>query len=155
MAQNVTLRLEFLMRQFLSAATVSLVLSATGLSAQEPNNTISLELNKATTASDGGCQVIFFGKNGLDKNFKEVTWRLAVFGADGVFRNLLALPLGSLSAGKRRVVQYNLPSACSDMSEIIVNDVASCILEDPDDGDNHICLSQLTVTSRIDIAFGL
>jgi hypothetical protein len=72
-----------------------------------------------------------------------------------VFRNLLALPLGSLSAGKRRVVQYNLPSACSDMSEIIVNDVASCILEDPDDGDNHICLSQLTVTSRIDIAFGL
>jgi hypothetical protein len=143
------------MTQFLSAAAVALLLSATGLAAQEPKKTISLELNRATAASDGGCQVIFFGKNGLDQNFKEVTWRLAVFGADGVFQNLLALPLGSLSAGKRRVVQYNLPSACSDMSEIIVNDVASCILEASEDEDNDICLSQLTVTSRIDIAFGL
>jgi len=143
------------MSRFLSTAILALILSATGLAAQDANKTISLELNKATTASDGGCQVIFFGKNGLDKNFKEVTWRLAVFGSDGVFRNLLALPLGSLSAGKRRIVQFNLPSACSDMSEIIVNDVASCIFEGSKTENNNICLSRLTVTSRIDIAFGL
>lgn len=143
------------MNKFLSVAALVLSLPATVLVAQDANKTISLELNRATAAPDGGCQVIFFGKNGLDENFKEVTWRLAVFGADGVFRNLLALPLGSLSAGKRRVVQYNLPSACSDLSEIIVNDVASCILYSSEDEDNDICLSQLTVTSRIDIAFGL
>ena len=99
--------------------------------------------------------MIFFGQNGLDKDFKEVTWRLAVFGADGVFRNLLALPLGALSAGKRRVVQYNLPSACTDISEIIVNDVASCVLDGAENDESNVCLSQLTVTSRIDIAFGL
>ena len=143
------------MNKFLSVAALVLGLPATVLVAQDANKTISLELNRATAAPDGGCQVIFFGKNGLDENFKEVTWRLAVFGADGVFRNLLALPLGSLSAGKRRVVQYNLPSACSDLSEIIVNDVASCILYSSEDEDNDICLSQLTVTSPIDIAFGL
>ena len=143
------------MSRFLSTAILALFLSATGLAAQDANKTISLELNRATAVSDGGCQVIFFGKNGLDKNFKEVTWRLAVFGSDGIFRNLLALPLGSLSAGKRRIVQFNLPSACSDMSEIIVNDVASCIFEGSKAENNNICLSQLTVTSRVDIGFGL
>ncbi|WP_299154021.1 hypothetical protein [uncultured Tateyamaria sp.] len=123
--------------------------------AQDATPNISLELNRATASSDGGCQVIFFGKNGLDQDFEEVTWRLAVFGADGVFRNLLALPLGSLSAGKRRVVQYNLPSPCTDLSEIIVNDVASCAIAGGDADSSDVCLTQLTVTSRTDIAFGL
>jgi hypothetical protein len=146
------------MSRIFLATTVAFALSAHSVMAQDATDTsktISLELNRATASSEGGCQVIFFGKNGLDEDFKEVTWRLAVFGADGVFRNLLALPLGALSAGKRRVVQYNLPSACSDMSEIIVNDVASCVLDGAGDGNSDVCLSQLTVTSRIDIAFGL
>lgn len=143
------------MSRILFAATAALAMSTTSVLAQDASKTISLELNRATATTDGGCQVIFFGKNGLDQDFKEVTWRLAVFGADGVFRNLLALPLGALSSGKRRVVQYNLPSACTDMSEIIVNDVASCVLDGTEDSDSDVCLSQLTVTSRIDIAFGL
>ena len=90
-----------------------------------------------------------------DQDFEEVTWRLAVFGSDGVFRNLLALPLGSLSAGKRRVVQYNLPSNCAELSEIIVNDVASCVIAGGDADESDVCLSKLIVTSRTDIAFGL
>ncbi len=143
------------MTRILLAASVVFALSSQGATAQDTSKTISLELNRATPSAEGGCQVIFFGKNGLDQDFKEVTWRLAVFGADGVFRNLLALPLGALSAGKRRVVQYNLPSACTDMSEIIVNDVASCVIDGAKNDESDVCLSQLTVTSRIDIAFGL
>lgn len=142
------------MRNFILAAT-ALVIASTSLAvAQDEEPRITLELNRATQSSEGGCQVVFFGKNGLEQDFEEVTWRLAVFGADGVFRNLLALPLGSLSAGKRRVVQYNLPSDCADLSEIIVNDVASCGIDGGTD-DSDVCLSQLTVTSRTDIAFGL
>ena len=143
------------MSRTLFAASVAIALSAQCATAQDTSKTISLELNRATPSAEGGCQVIFFGQNGLDKDFKEVTWRLAVFGADGVFRNLLALPLGALSAGKRRVVQYNLPSACTDISEIIVNDVASCVLDGAENDESNVCLSQLTVTSRIDMAFGL
>ena len=97
---------------------------------------------------------MFFVQNGLDDALEEVTWRLAVFDGEGVFRNLLALPLGSLSAGKRRVVQYNLPSACTDLSEIIVNDVAACKIAGMADT-NDVCLTNLTVSSRADIAFGL
>lgn len=141
-------------RNGITAVFAALVLCASSVSAQDTSGKISLELNKASASSDGGCQVVFFGQNGLDQALEDVTWRLAVFDADGVFQNLLALPLGSLSAGKRRVVQYNLPAACDSLSEIIVNDVAACkIAGSPSASD--LCLSELTVTSRAEIAFGL
>ncbi|MEP4246686.1 hypothetical protein [Tateyamaria sp.] len=139
----------------LLACSLVLTLSGTSAFAQDAAPEISLELNRATASSEGGCQLVFFGHNGLDQDFEEVTWRLAVFGSDGVFRNLLGLPLGALSAGKRRVVQYNLPTACAELSEIIVNDVATCSLADDTGADSDACLSQLTVSSRTDIAFGL
>lgn len=145
--------LEVQMNRTLTACSFALIFAGTSAIAQEATPGISLELNRATPSSEGGCQLVFFGQNGLDEDFEEVTWRLAVFGSDGVFRNLLGLPLGALSAGKRRVVQYNLPTACTDLSEIIVNDVASCALAGA--GDSDACLTQLTVTSRTDIAFGL
>ena len=143
------------MSRTLLACSLALVLTGTSAFAQDATPGISLELNRATPSSEGGCQLVFFGQNGLDQDFEEVTWRLAVFGGDGVFRNLLGLPLGELSAGKRRVVQYNLPTACTDLSEIIVNDVASCSLAGDSGSDSDACLTQLTVTTRTDIAFGL
>ncbi|MFL4472321.1 hypothetical protein ACERZ8_21445 [Tateyamaria armeniaca] len=143
------------MNRTLLACSLALVLTGTSALAQDTTAEISLELNRATPSSEGGCQLVFFGQNGLDQDFEEVTWRLAVFGSDGVFRNLLGLPLGALSSGKRRVVQHNLPTARSELSEIIVNDVASCALAGDSGTDSDACLNQLTVTSRTDIAFGL
>lgn len=143
------------MMRSLLACSLALLISGTSAFAQDATPEISLELNRATPSSEGGCQLVFFGHNGLDQDFEEVTWRLAVFGSDGVFRNLLGLPLGALSAGKRRVVQYNLPTACTELSEIIVNDVASCTLAGDSADDSDACLTQLTVTTRTDIAFGL
>lgn len=140
-------------KSILSAAAL-LLFSASIASSQDAEKIISLELNRVIQSSEDVCQVVFFGENGLDQNFEEVTWRLAVFGEDGVFRNLLALPLGSLSAGKRRVVQYNLPSNCDELSEIIVNDVASCTIAGGGE-DSDVCMTQLVVSSRTDIAFGL
>lgn len=142
------------MRRTCLAAISALALGTTSVAAQDSQPTISLELNRIAATAEGGCQVTFFGQNGLDQDFQDVTWRLAVFDADGVFLNLLALPLGALSAGKRRIVQYNLPSSCETMSEIIVNDVAECKMAGSDE-DSDACLSQLTVSSRTDIDFGL
>ncbi|WP_415919110.1 hypothetical protein [Tateyamaria sp. SN6-1] len=143
-------------RKSFAAALTAFVLCASHVSAQDASGKISLELNRATASSDGVCQVVFFAQNGLDKALSSVTWRLAVFDASGVFSNLLALPLGSLPAGKRRVVQYNLPAACTDLSEIIVNDLAECEIEGTSEEDaSQQCLSDLVVTSRTDIAFGL
>jgi hypothetical protein len=143
------------MKIFATAMAASLVLAGSMASAQDDAANISLELNKATASGSGGCQVVFYAVNGLEQDFEEVTWRLAVFGADGIFRNLLSLPLGSLIAGKSRVVQYNLPSACTDLSKIIVNDVTSCAISGVNTDKSDVCLTQLTVTTRTDIAFGL
>lgn len=142
------------MRRTCLAVISALALGTTSVTAQDAQPTISLELNRIAATSEGGCQVTFFGQNGLDQDLEDVSWRLAVFDADGVFLNLLALPLGALTAGKRRIVQYNLPSACETMSEIIVNDVSDCKIAGSDE-DSSACLSQLTVSSRTDIAFGL
>lgn len=133
-------------------ASILAALLASGAAAQDAAG-ISLELNRAVDTEGGNCQVAFFGQNGTDQDYSEMTWRLAVFGADGVFQNLLALPLGALSAGKRRIVQYNLPNACDSLSEIIVNEVGTCTLADGSDSD--ACLTNLTVSSRAAIAFGL
>ncbi|MEL6915911.1 MAG: hypothetical protein AAFP13_15560 [Pseudomonadota bacterium] len=144
----------------LQTLVAGLALTLTGLAATAQDATgaadaptLALELNRATATAEGACQVIFFGQNGLDQDFAEVEWRLAVFDAEGVFKNLLALPLGALGPGKRRVVQYNLPFACAELSDIIVNEVSKCTLASG--GESEACLTDLTVTSRTDIAFGL
>lgn len=146
--------------RFVTTAAAALVTLTSALhmpafaqeSAESGSDGMALELNRIA-AVDGGCQVVFFGQNGSDEDFAEVEWRLAVFDAEGVFKTLLALPLGALAPGKRRVVQYNLPFACNELSEIIVNDVAKCTLAGG--GDSDTCLSSTMVTSRTDIAFGL
>jgi len=143
------------MHRLFPALVLSLVMSGSLAVAQDDQGSMSLELNKATATAGGSCQLVFLGHNGMDKDFEEVTWRLAVFGADGVFRNLLALPLNALSAGKRRVVQFNLPYACTDLSDIIVNEVASCGLAGTEEDLGDACLSGLTVSTRTEIAFGL
>ena len=124
----------------------------TSVHAQDTEGQITLELNRATT-TEGNCQVVFFGENGLERGLSAVTWRLAVFDADGVFDTLLSLPLGELDSGKRRILQYNLPKPCSAISEIIVNDVAECVYDDGTEAD--VCLDSAVVSSRAEIAFGL
>lgn len=122
------------------------------VAAQDSSASISLELNNAISSAEGTCQVVFLGKNGLDVDISSVTWRLGVFDKEGSFKNLLALPLGALSAGKRRIVQFNLPSSCDELSEIILNDVAECEIGN---AASDLCMSELSVSSRADIKFGL
>lgn len=138
---------------FMAAALITVTQAFAQEEADTKASSMTLELNRATASDDGGCQIIFFGKNESEEDFAEVAWRLAVFDADGVFKNLLSLPLGALSPGKRRVVQYNLPFACGELSEIIVNDTAKCTLVDGSESD--ACLKRITVLSRASIAFGL
>jgi len=138
----------------LSALCVTTVFGANSVFAQETSDTLFIELNRIGDVPDGVCQVVFFGRNDLQMAIDDVTLRLAVIDAEGVFQNLLALPLGKLPETKRRIVQYNLPTPCSGISEIIVNDVATCKLAGSTE-DSDVCLTRLTVSSRTDIAMGL
>lgn len=136
------------------AAFALSILCSTSAGFAQDESQLSIELNRIGATSEDVCQVVFVGRNGLDQALEEVTLRLAVFDGGGVFQNMLALPLGQLASNKRRIVQFNLPIACSNISEIVVNDLASCKLGETSD-DSDICQSKLAVSSRTDIAFGL
>ncbi|PJI84235.1 hypothetical protein BC777_3775 [Yoonia maricola] len=140
-------------KSLLSGILASCVIGTVVQAQDDATAQITLELNRVADTAEGTCQVVFFGQNGLDRGLSAVTWRLAVFDADGVFNTLLSLPLGELDPGKRRILQFNLPAACSDISEIIVNDVAACLFEDGTEAD--VCLDDVVVSSRAEIAFGL
>lgn len=141
--------------RFTTAALIAATALATGpLAAQESAESpggMSLELNTIRPSDTGGCQLVIRGENGTDSSFADVSWVLAVFDGQGAFMNLLSLPLRDLPAGHRKVVQFSLDTACSEMSEIIVNDVGKCTLADG--GESGACLSA-TASSRTDIAFG-
>ena len=143
------------MRRVIFAAALAAFSTTSALQAQEASGTIALELNKASPADDGGCQFAFFAANGLTDRFDDMTWRIALFDAEGGFMNLVALRFTDMIPGKRKILRFNLPQACSDLSEIIVNDVSACKVAGGGSDNSDACLSQLTVTSRADIAFGL
>ncbi|MCH2164954.1 MAG: hypothetical protein MK098_09920 [Marinovum sp.] len=135
-------------------AIVAVLMSLTQSAAAQDTSKLMVELNRSTDAGEGVCQVIFVGRNDLGQPFNEITLRLAVFDAEGIFQNMLALPLGQLSADHRKIARFNLPSECAAISEIVVNDVAACILPGGEDISGE-CLDKLEVSSRSDIAFGL
>lgn len=135
----------------LAATTFALAPPVLAQSSGESAGGMSLELNLARD-TENGCQVVFRGKNGSSDALSDVEWRIAVFNADAIFEALLALPLGAMPAGKTRILQYNLPFACADLSEIVVNEVAKCTLAAG--GESDICLSA-DVSSRAEIGFGL
>ncbi|MEM1233574.1 MAG: hypothetical protein AAGH70_05565 [Pseudomonadota bacterium] len=145
--------------RFTSAALVAATALATGslappLAAQESAESpggMSLELNTIRPSDTGGCQLVIRGENGTDSSFADVSWVLAVFDGQGAFMSLLSLPLRDMPAGHRKVVQFSLDTACTEMSEIIVNDVGKCTLAEG--GESGACLAA-KASSRTDIAFG-
>lgn len=114
---------------------------------------LSLELNSAAEVEGGGCRLTYVATNGNDA-LGQVSYEVAVFNAEGIVSRILVLEFGALSVGKTKVVQFDLPDqGCGDIAKIVVNDVASCTLEDGSQGD--FCLTGLTTNSRAPIQFGL
>ncbi len=141
------------MRALLALALGLTTLTAP-VSAQDAATGFLLELNKISDTDNGACQVVFLGQNNFDTGLDEITLRLALIDDKGVFTNMLSLPFGKLAASKRRFAQYNLPTACSGISEIVVNDVAACKTAGSTQ-DSPICAAELSVSSRTSIGLGI
>ena len=136
-------------------------LFAQAVVAQEtPDTTISdpvitLELNNASNTGNSGCQMTFVVTNHGEKGLAEVAYQVGVFDAKGIVRRILVLEFGSLIGGKTKIALFNLADQpCSDISRIIVNDVAQCTLAE-NSKPADFCLSGLLTRSRSDIEFGL
>ncbi|MEL6678180.1 MAG: hypothetical protein AAFQ51_05695 [Pseudomonadota bacterium] len=138
-----------------AAALVALSLGATGLSAQDAGEAVfSLELNNAATTAAGGCRLTYVAVNRTGQALEQTAHQVAVFDADGIVRRLLVLEFGALAENKTKIVQFDLgDQTCSDISRIVVNDVAECTGAGGE-GLRDFCLEALRTQSRTDIQFG-
>lgn len=115
----------------------------------------SLELNNAAETTAGGCRLTYVATNGTGQELGQTAYEVAVFNAAGVVSRILVLEFGALTADKTKVVQFDLSDQpCSDISRIIINDVAACTLADGS-GEGDFCLSGLVTASRSSIQFGI
>lgn len=135
---------------FALSASVSLAQSA---SPAEKDGLI-LELNKMDETAQGSCKVVFNVSNYLDEDLEKVSFRLAVVDAKGVFFNMLSLPLQKLNHFSRQYVIYDLPTQCSNISEIVVNDITTCQKVGASENDAS-CSARLKVSSLTDIALDI
>lgn len=139
-------------------AALGLALTATVSFAQSDTSTakdgLVLELNKIDETAQGSCKVVFNVSNFLDEDLEKVSFRLAVVDADGVFFNMLSLPLQKLNHFSRQYVIYDLPTPCSNISEIVVNDITTCQKVGSTENDAS-CSARLNVASLTDIALDI
>ena len=118
--------------------------------AQPPE--LALELN-ALTPSATGCRISLVATNDLGTELQSAGIEIALFGVDGGIDRLLALDLQAMPAGKTRVLQFDIPQlACDSVGQVLINDVTACAGGELDPA---LCLAALTVTSRLDVSFGL
>lgn len=146
------------MKRLFSTVLRGVVLAATfGLTtspALAQDARFSLELNNAAQTEAGGCRLTYVAANQSELGLTQTAYQVGVFDAAGVVRRILVLEFGALTAGKTRIVLFDLADqACTDISRIIVNTVAECTLDDGQASD--FCLSGLVTSSRTDIQFGL
>lgn len=140
--------------RYIATAAGLAAITALPVSAQDAAE-FSLELNNAAETSAGGCRLTYVATNTTGAELAQTAYEVAVFNADGVVSRILVLEFGALTDGKTKVVQFDLADqGCTDISRIVVNDVAACTLADGS-GEGDFCISGLVTASRAAIQFGI
>ena len=131
----------------LTAAALSL---PTPVVAQSGN--ISLELNAARDV-EGTCRLIFVATNNTGAAISELAYEVVMFDGEGFVDELLTFGFGELARDKTKVVSFIIGERnCTDISRVLVNNVASCTAAD---GSEPNCMGGLVTSSRADIEFGV
>lgn len=135
----------------LASAALASAAMLTGAAMAQSGN-FALELNNASE-TDNGCRLTYVATNNTGTALTETSYEVAIFDGEGRVSRLLVLEFGALALGKTKVVQFDLADqACSNISRIIVNNIADCRSEE---GDHDFCITGLVTKSLNDIQFGI
>ncbi|WP_231700992.1 hypothetical protein [Aliiruegeria sabulilitoris] len=119
-------------------------------SAQQPQ--FELELNSLKPV-ETGCRLTYVARNATGTDLQAASFEVAVFDGEGAVGRLLILEFGALRDGKTKVVQFDLAGQdCSEISRLLVNDIAECSAAQ---GDAPDCMQALSPSSRTEVQFGL
>lgn len=111
-----------------------------------------LELNSLQPA-EAGCRVTFLATNRLGGKLDRAAVELALFDTAGAIDRIVTLDFKDLSAGKTKVLQFELAGlACDGVGRLLVNDVSVC---EGTISPVTACLDDLKTTTRLDVAFGV
>ncbi len=143
------------MNRFVAGALIaSALLSAPAFADDAPTSAaghLKLELN-ALQPADKACRVTFLATNGLTASLDKATFELAVFGADGAISRVVSADFKGLTAGKTKVLQFDLKDlGCDGIGRVLVNDVTACAGPGIAPG---ACLAGLETSTRTKVTFG-
>lgn len=135
-------------------APVGLAAQETQAAAQEADGTLlRIELNKVQQ-SQNGCRLSFMAVNQLGTGLEKTALEIVVFDAEGIVSQTLVLDFGRLPDDKTKVVEFDLPTRCDEISRVLVNDVSECAGPSQEDL-AEACLNALRISNRAAIEFGI
>lgn len=111
---------------------------------------LTVELNKFEEAEAGGCQAYFLFRNGSGKSFEGFEMSLAILDTGGVIDRLLSIDAAPLPIERTTLKLFAIPDiACTDISEIVLHDMASCRPQNEEETD---CFDFIELRSKTDAA---
>ncbi|MES0882274.1 hypothetical protein [Roseibium sp. SCP14] len=120
--------------------------------AQEISGKIGLELNHVQPTQDGGCRLSVIATNGLERPMNQLGLEMVAFNSEGLVDQFLRLDFSRISAGKTKVLQFDLAGkACDSISRLHINDVLNCV---PPSITDVYCPDLLEIKNRTSIQFG-
>lgn len=109
---------------------------------------LRLELNKLETAA-AACQAYFLIEEKAGKPLQSLKTALIIFGKDGGVARRLIAEMGPIRSKKTSVKIFAIDVPCTEISGVLLNDVASCAPE----ATPEACLDRLAVSSRLNTRF--
>lgn len=113
---------------------------------------IRIELNNARQ-NKLDCRISFVMQNTLPSRIDAMSLEVVLFTKQGLVDQFLKLKTGVLASGKLRVKQFDLKNTkCTDVSKILINEIAACKGEGLSPSS---CLAALSTSSRASIQLQL
>ncbi len=110
---------------------------------------IVLQLNNLQPIQPSGCRFTFLATNNRDTPIERLGVELVVFDAQRQVDQFLVLEFTRLAARKTKVSQFDLAErSCSDVSQLLVNDVVNCGIEE---GATPTCAERVKLDNLTDI----
>ncbi|WP_390915600.1 hypothetical protein [Pseudosulfitobacter sp. SM2401] len=138
------------MKNFAKAAiyvAASLGLFVTNLHAQTAQSgKLTVELNKFEENETVGCRAFFLFRNQTELTLEGFEMSLAILNTEGIIDRLLSIDAAPISAARTTLKLFEIPEiACSEISEILLHELASC---KPQNADEMDCFPLLDLISR-------
>lgn len=114
---------------------------------------LTIELNKVQQTQDA-CRLSFMAVNRMGAGLDKTALEIVVFDAEGIVSQTLLLDFGRLPEDKTKVVEFDLPRQCEEISRVLVNDVSECAGPSQQDLAED-CLNALRISNRAAIEFGI